>query len=126
METLQQQAALHRQGRVDLAIQAHKQGHITSFRAAVAAYDVPRRTPMRRVAGIKPKLGSFAPNCRLIPREEESLKQWILSMDQRSMPPRNATVRQMASILAAQCTGSNTILLVGQNWARNLSTATKT
>ena len=32
--TPQQREALHRQGRVDLAIQAHKQGHIKSFRAA--------------------------------------------------------------------------------------------
>ena len=32
------------------------------------------------------------------------------------MPPRIATVRQMASILAAQHVGSATPLLVGPNW----------
>ena len=66
MATLQQKAALHRQGRIDLAIQAHKQGHIKSFRAATTAYDVPQKTAMRCIAGIKPKLGSIAPNCHLM------------------------------------------------------------
>jgi hypothetical protein len=71
MATLQQKAALHRQVRIDLALQ----GHIKSFRAAVAAEDAPRRTGIRRVAGIKPKLGSTAPNRRLAPAKEESFKQ---------------------------------------------------
>ena len=34
MVTLQQREALHRQGKVDLTIQAHKQGHIKFFQAA--------------------------------------------------------------------------------------------
>jgi hypothetical protein len=120
MATLQQKAVLHRQGRIDLAIQAHKQGRVKSFRAAAIAYDVPQRTAIRRVAGVKPKLGSIAPNRRLTVGEEESLKQWILSMDQRGMPSKNMTIWQMASILAAQCTTeSSTVLLVGQNWVRN-------
>ena len=37
-------------------------------------------------------------------------------MDQRGMQPRIATVRQMASILATQRTGSTTPLSVGQCW----------
>ena len=45
--------------------------------------------------------GSAAPNRRLTPIQEESLKQWVLLMDRRGMPPRIATVRQMASILAS-------------------------
>jgi len=40
--------------------------------------------------------GSAAPNRRLTPIQEESLKQWVLLMDQRGMPPRIAT-----SILAS-------------------------
>jgi hypothetical protein len=92
MATLQQKVALHKQGRIDLTIQAHKQGRVKSFRAAAIAYDVLRRIAIRHVAGVKPKLGSIAPNHRLTVGEEESLKQWILSMDQRGMPPKNAMV----------------------------------
>ena len=40
-------------------------------------------------------------------------------MDQRGMPPRITTVRQMASLLAAQYTGSATLQLVGEKWAYN-------
>jgi len=41
----------------------------------VAIYDVPQSTAIQRVAGIKPQRGSIAPNRRLTPAEEESLKQ---------------------------------------------------
>jgi len=37
--------------------------------------------------------GSAALNRRLTPIQEESLKQWVLSMNRRGMPPRIATVR---------------------------------
>ena len=96
-----QQEALFQEGRLDLAIKAYNQGQFPSLRAAVSIYDVPRSTAQQRVRGIKPKRGSIAPNRRLIPAQEETLKQWILSMDQRGMPPRVATVRQMAGLLAA-------------------------
>jgi hypothetical protein len=38
-------------------------------------------------------------NRRLTPVGEENLKQWILSRDQRGMPPRITTIRQIASLL---------------------------
>ena len=72
---------LFKEGRIDLVIQAHKQGNFRSFRAATTTYDVPRSTARLRVKGVKPKRDSIAPNRRLTPAQEESLKQWILSMD---------------------------------------------
>jgi len=63
---------------------------------------MPRNTIKRRISGIKLKRDSIPPNCLLMPVQEDALKQWILSMDQRGMPPRIVTVRQMAAILAAQ------------------------
>jgi len=105
----QQQEALFKEGRINLAIHAHKQGQLTSFRAATSTYDVPRSTAQLRVKGIKPKRNSIALNRRLTLAQEESLKQWILSMDQRGMPPQIATVRQMASILVTQRAGSATL-----------------
>ena len=114
----QQQEALYREGRIALAVHAHKQDKSTSLRKITSMYDVPRSTARLRVKGIKPKRDSIAPNRRLTPAQEESLKQWILSMDQRGMPPRVATVRQMAGILAAQRAGSTTIQPIGKNWAQ--------
>jgi len=100
MPTPQQQEALFKEGRINLAIQAHKQGNFPSFRAAISTYDVPWSTARLCVKGIKPKRDSIAPNRRLTPAQEESLKQWILLMDQCGISPRIATVWQMASLLA--------------------------
>ena len=113
MATQQQRTALHKEGRIALAIQAHKIRQLKSFRAATSAYDVPRSTAQLRVKGIQPKRDSIASNRRLTLAQEETLKQWILSMDQRGMPPRIGTVRQMASLLAMQCPGARP---VGERW----------
>jgi hypothetical protein len=50
--------------------------------------------------------------------EEESLVQWILSMDSRGAAPRPSTVRDMANILLAD-RGNMPVLTVGKNWASN-------
>jgi len=60
-----------------------------------------RTTARRYAASTAPKRGSVALNRRLTLAEEESLKQWILLIDRRGMPPRIATVRQIANILVA-------------------------
>ena len=81
MATLQQENPLFQEGRILLSINAHKQGQFTSFRKATSTYDVPRSTAQRRRKGITPQRGSIAPNRPLTPAQEETLKQWILSMD---------------------------------------------
>ena len=116
MATPQRQEALYKEGRLILALQAYKLGQIKTLEAAAKIYDVPPTTARRRAAGVQPKRGSHALNRLLTPVQEDSLRQWILSMDQRGMQPRIATVRQMASILATQRTGSTTPLSVGQCW----------
>ena len=63
---------------------------------------MPQTTAQQRNKGIKAQRGFIAPNCRLTPAQKESLNQWILLMDQHGMPFRATTVRQMASLLAAQ------------------------
>ena len=75
MSTSIQQAALYKEGRLDLALQAYKRGEFQSCRAAAKAYDVPRTTLQERVAGAKPKRGSIAKNRLLTPTEEETLLQ---------------------------------------------------
>ena len=116
MATPQQQAALHKEGRLELAIQAYKQGHFQSYRVAAKTYDVDPKTLQRRLAGVQPQLGSIPHNCLLTPTEEESLIQWILSMDWRSMPPRVATIWHMVGLLVAQ---HKKPASVGQNWVNS-------
>jgi len=81
MATPQQQNPQFQEGRLLLSINAYKQGQFLSFRKATSTYNVARTTAQRRVKGIQPKRGSTASNRRLTAAQEESLKQWILSMD---------------------------------------------
>ena len=52
---------------------------------------------------------------KLTQLEEDSLIEWILSMDSRGAAPRTATVREMANILLA-ARGSHPPPTVGKNW----------
>jgi len=53
---------------------------------------MPRTIAKHYATGTALKRGSVELNCRFIPAEEESLKQWILLINRRSMPLRIATV----------------------------------
>jgi hypothetical protein len=77
----QQQEATFREGWLVLTVQAYNQGQISAPLKATTTYDVPRSTAQLRVKSIQPKRGSMAPNRHPTPAQEESLKQWILSMD---------------------------------------------
>ena len=101
MATPQQQEDLFQKSRLILALNAYKQGQFTSFRKGTSTYNMSRTTAQQHNKGIALRHGSIAPNYCLIPVQEESLKQWILLMDQRGMPPRIVIIQQMAGILAA-------------------------
>ena len=77
----QQQEALHREGRLILALQAHKQGQVATLKAATKLYNVPPITARQHTASVQPKRGSRVLNSLLTPVQEESLKQWILSIN---------------------------------------------
>jgi hypothetical protein len=113
MATPHSQAALHREGRLELAIQAYRRGEVRSYVEAAATYDVALNTLQRRLHGISPKRGSTAKNRLLTSTEEESLLQWIPSLDRRSMPPKIASVHDMAQLLLTKRSRSNTPLQVG-------------
>jgi len=116
----QQQITIQKEGRLELAIQAYKQGRFSSYRAAAKAYDVPRNMLQRRLTGTHPRVGSIAKNRLLTVTEEETLVHWILSMDRRGMPPRIRVVREMTDLLVAQHRKSTPVRPVGQNWVRGL------
>ena len=104
------------EGRLILAVQAYQKGEFQSYRAAARAYDVPRDTLQRRIAGIQSRRDTTPKNRLLTPTEEQCLIQQILSMDQRGIPPTIAAVGVMAGLLARQRGQSIT---VGKNWARS-------
>jgi hypothetical protein len=76
-----------KEGRIALAMQAFKQGHISSLRAAAKAYDVPETTLRGRVKGICAQRDTVPINWKLTTTEESTLVEWILSMDQRGLAP---------------------------------------
>jgi hypothetical protein len=119
MATQRGKDSTYQEGRIELAIQAFKNGQFKSIRAAAIAYDVPEKTARRRARGIAAKRASRAPNRKLSPTEEISLQEWVLSMDKRGMPPRIATVRQMANLLLAKRFKTTTPPTVGQHWVQN-------
>jgi hypothetical protein len=88
-----------KEGRMALAIQALKQGHISSVYAAVRTYDVTESTLRRPVKGIDARRDSIPINRKLTTTEELTLIEWILSMDQRGLPVRPDSIRQMANLL---------------------------
>jgi hypothetical protein len=57
-------------GRVDLALQAFKEGHFTTLQAAARSYDIPITTLRRRAVGTPQKRASRALNRKLSYTEE--------------------------------------------------------
>jgi len=106
---------IHQEGRIALALEALKQGYFTSVTAAAKAYDVPKSTFQNRVNGVPMQINHRPPNCKLSIIEETTLVQWILSMDQRGLAPRPDSVRQMANLLLAKRSDSNSNIQVGKH-----------
>jgi len=103
----------HQEGRILLAIQAIKNEEISSLRDAVRRFNVPFSTLRDRLHGHQFRSESRANNHKLTQTEEESLKQWILSMDLRRSAPRPTSVREMANLLLAR-RGTTPIQTVGE------------
>jgi hypothetical protein len=92
-------SAVAKEGRILLAIKAYQTGRISNIRAAADAFGVSRSTLSHRLQGRTARVDKAANSQKLINIEESSLKQWILDMDQRGLPPSHATVRRMANLL---------------------------
>jgi len=75
MTTSKRQAAIQKEGRIELALQAYQQGHFSTPTVAAKVYNVTQSTLQRCIIEGQPKLGSIMKNCLLMPTEEESLVQ---------------------------------------------------
>lgn len=108
--------SIEQEGRILLAVSALKNQEIRSIREAARIYNVHERTLRRRLNGITSRSETRANNHKLTQNEEDSLVQWILSLDRRGAPPRLSDVQEMANLLLAG-RGTTSIQLVGVNWA---------
>jgi hypothetical protein len=109
------QKSANQEGKVLLALDDIKNGRIKSIRAAAKLYEIPLSTLHTRAHGQIPRAEKRPTGHKLTQLEEDSLTEWILSMDSRGAAPRPATVREMANILLA-ARGCYPPLTVGKNW----------
>ena len=91
----------NQEGKVLLALDDIKNGRIKSIRAAAKLYDIPYSTLHARANHRVSREDTRANSHKLTGLEEDSLIQWIFSMDSRGAAPRRSTVREMADILLA-------------------------
>jgi hypothetical protein len=106
---------VEQEGRILLAILSLQKKEIPTIRRAATVFGVPYSTLYDRINGCKYRTEKRANGHKMTPNEEESLLQWIFSMDQRGCPPRPAHVHEMANILLAQRNPTSPPT-IGKNW----------
>src|SRR5450755_2665771 len=114
-------SSVQQEGRIVLAIDALNKGSFNGIREAARSYDVLYTTLRRRIRERPTRRDTRPTNCKLTILEEETLVQWILSMDQRGLAPRPDAVRQMANLLLGKRSNSKSDpnSQIGQKWVYN-------
>jgi hypothetical protein len=95
------QKAASQEGKILLALSDLKEGRINSIRAAAKLYELPYTTLHARTEGRMSRVDKRPTGHKLTQLEEDSLTEWIISMDSRGAAPRPVTVGEMANILLA-------------------------
>ena len=105
--------SLSKESRIQMALDAFKKNQFKSLQEAAFAYDVPRTTLRRRIAGIASRTEQPS-NCQKLSKTEEStLSAWVLDMDRRGLPLQLPIVHHLAQLLVSARIPSATI---GENW----------
>jgi alkylated DNA nucleotide flippase Atl1 len=118
IRTESSQKSANQEGRILLALDDIKNGRIKSIRAAAKLYGLPRSTLGDRAQGVIARVDTRANSHKLTQLEEDSLVEWIFSIDTRGAAPRRATVREIADILLV-ARGITPPPTVGINWVSN-------
>ena len=114
MPQQQREKVLHQEGQLVLAVQAIKLGHIQSIAAAARLYNVPRKTLSARLAGRVSRLDSHQSTHKMRSTEEDTLRAWLIDMDNRGYPLTVTNLRIAANLLLqARCGPASS---VGINW----------
>ena len=78
---------VEQEGRILLATSALKESQVTTVQQAARHFQVPESTLRTHLRGITSRSEKRANEHRLTENGEESLLQWILSMDRRGAAP---------------------------------------
>jgi hypothetical protein len=112
--TESRQKLANQEGKISLALSDIKDGRVKSLREAARLYAIPRATLQTRAYGVVSMTERRHPRHKLTQLEEDSLCEWVISMDTRGAAPRTATIGEMANILLA-ARGSQPPPTVGKN-----------
>lgn len=82
-----------------LAIKAVQNGRITTVAAAARSFGVPRTTLAAQIKGIPNLYEARGIGHKFTQLEEESIQDWLISMDQRGAALTIAMLRDMANLL---------------------------
>jgi hypothetical protein len=108
------QNSIQQEGRILLAIKAIQNGKITTVAAAARSFNVPRITLADRLKGIPNLYEARGTGHKFTQLEEESIRDWLVSIDQRGAALTIAMLRDMATLLLEH-RGDNTCRTVGKN-----------
>ena len=109
-------AAIPRERRMEMAIEAFDKGQFSSKTACAKAFDVAPRTLMTRLNGVPPRKEAIA-NCRKLSNTEEAtLSKWILDMDKRGLPLHISHVRYLAKLLLSARQKQSSMPSIGELW----------
>ncbi|KAJ5337526.1 zinc finger protein [Penicillium brevicompactum] len=109
------QKSIEQEGRILLAIKALKNGRFISVAAAARSFEVPRSTLQDRMKGITSWSDTRAIGHKFTQLEEESIQDWLISMDHRGAALTIAMLRDMANLLLKN-RGEHTLQTVSKNW----------
>jgi transposase-like protein len=112
------QKRIEQEGRILLAIQTFQNNNNCSICQLARDFDVSATTLTRRIAGVKSREETRANSHKLTFLEEETLVNWIISLDERGAAPRPNTVREVANLLLED-RGTDPIESVGVRWVYN-------
>ena len=98
-----------------LAMKAIQNGRITTVAAAARSFDIPRTTLADRLKGTPNLYEARGIGYKFTQLEEESIQDWLISMDQRGAALTIAMLKDMANLLL-KYRGDDTPKTVGKNW----------
>jgi hypothetical protein len=112
------QKIIEQEGRILLAIKAIQNGRFTSVAAAARSFDVPRTTLSARIKGRTNQSDTRSALYKFTQLEEESIQDWLISMDQRGAALTISMLRDMACLLlqSRDSSSSSNPPTVGKNW----------
>ncbi|KAL2696030.1 hypothetical protein AAEP93_003330 [Penicillium crustosum] len=109
------QKSIEQEGRMLLAMKAIQNGRITTVAATARSFDVPRTTLPDRLKGTPNLYKARGTGYKFTQLEEESIQDWLISMDQRGTALTIAILKDMANLLLKH-RGDDTPKTVSKNW----------